>query len=784
MSISRSVIRKNQPNPQKDSNVFIEVFAVPSRLLLSPPPANTVNMDIQTLLNNLHEEVSCSVCMCKYTDPKQLPCLHSFCLHCLNGIQRTSAIADKILCSECRQEVKVPDNGKLKALPTNFRINSLLDVLAIKECSTTGVKCGNCDERTKQSHYCFQCYAFWCEECIGLHNRIKANKDHYALALEDFQDRDFENILKRPEFCAMPGHEKKEIEFFCKICEVSICNACALTDHDGHGKILLELAANERKMKVKSAIESQKKRAQTKRSKITKLDESLIEVQQQAARVKRNVQEYADSIIAATEAKKLEIFDDVERRTKASLQEIEKQKEEIEEQARKHESEIEDSETLLKRSTSAQLMQANKLMDKILKEENYQEDSDRDDDFFQEFYFVRNHKLFDLVSADQIGSLKESQTRAQQSSADGKGISEAIVGLEAQLVVTTRNKKCQQCYDNNDCVTLEISNRQGENCATEVQVQDNKDGSYKIKYFAKETGTCSASVKVNGEHIRGSPFEVQVKPRQFRPVLSFGEQILKIKPWGVAVNEQDEIAVSDVGNHKIHLFKSDGTHIRSFGGKGAQHGEFDWPSGIAYHGDNIIVSELLNHRVQVLSRQGEYLRHFGGQGSLDHQLNYPFGLSIDSNGNIIVADERNKLIKIFSADGQFLHKLGTEGAFTTPFHCIQHENYLIVSDEGDNSVKCFDRKDILLYKLGKKGGGAGEFNLPHCLSVHKGGHLMVCDEGNHRIQVFDLSWKFVAKFGTKGSGMGEFTTPVSAAVLSDGKIVVSDLNNSRIQIFD
>ena len=220
--------------------------------------------------------------------------------------------------------------------------------------------------------------------------------------------------------------------------------------------------------------------------------------------MKRNVQEYADSIHEAIEAKKLEIFDDVERRTKASLQEIGKQKEEVEEQARKHESEIEDSETPLKRSTRAQLMQPNELLDKILKEENYREDSDRDDGFFQELYFVQNHKLFYLVRAEQIGSLKDclTQTRAQQLSADGKGISEAIVGLEAQLVVTTRNKKCQQCYDNNGCVTLEISNRQGDNCSAEVQVQDNKDGTHKIKYFAKETGTCSASVKVDGEHIR------------------------------------------------------------------------------------------------------------------------------------------------------------------------------------------------------------------------------------------------------------------------------------------
>ncbi|XP_073234794.1 E3 ubiquitin-protein ligase TRIM71-like [Porites lutea] len=738
-------------------------------------------MDIQTLLNNLHEEVSCSVCMCKYTDPKQLPCLHSFCLHCLNGIQRTNGRRDKIACPECRQEFNVPDNGNLAALPTNFRINSLLDVLAIRECNTTRVKCGNCDERTKQSHYCFQCCAFWCEECIGPHNRIKANKDHYALALEDFQDQDFENILKRPEFCAMPGHEKKEIEFFCNICKVAICNACALTNHDGHGKILLEQAANERKLRVKSAIESQRKRAQTKRSKITTLDKSLSEVQEQAARVKRNVQEYADSIIAAIEAKKLEIFDDVERRTNASLQEIENQKKQIEEQVKRHESETENTETLLKRSTSAQLMQPNELMDKILKEENNQENrSDSDDCSFQKFDFVKNHKLFELVSAEQIGSLK---TRAQLSSADGKGINEAFVGLEAQLVVTTRNAEGQQYHDDCDSVTLEVSNRQGDNCAAEVQVKDFKDGSYKIKYFAKETGTCSASVKVNGEHIRGRPFEVQVKPRQFRPVLSFGEQILE-RPWGVAVNEQDEIAVSDVGNHKIHLFKSDGTHIKSFGGKGAQHGEFDFPSGTAYHGDNIIVSEQFNHRVQVLSRQGGYLRHFGGEGSLDHQFKFPFGLSINSDGNIIVADRNNKLIKIFSADGQFLHKLGTEGSFTRPFHCIQHDNYLIVSDSGDHSVKCFDRKGNFLYKFGKKGNAHGEFNTPYCFSMDKAGHLLVCDTVNHRIQVFDVSGKFVAKFGIKGSGIGEFNTPVSAAVLSDGKIVVSDFRNSRIQIFE
>ena len=92
-------------------------------------------MDIKTLLNNLHEEVSCSVCMTTFTDPKMLPCLHSFCLHCLTGILRTSGRHDVVACPECRRESKVPSSGNLKDLPTNFRINSLLDVLAIKECN-------------------------------------------------------------------------------------------------------------------------------------------------------------------------------------------------------------------------------------------------------------------------------------------------------------------------------------------------------------------------------------------------------------------------------------------------------------------------------------------------------------------------------------------------------------------------------------------------------------------------------------------------------------------------
>ena len=750
-------------------------------------------MDIQTLLNNLHEEVSCSVCKSTFTDPKQLPCLHSFCLHCLNGILQTSGHHDVICCPECRRESRVPRSGNVNDLPTNFRINSLLDVLAIKECSTTGVKCKNCDKRSTQSLYCFQCCGFWCDDCITAHNMIRENKEHRVLALKDFQDEDYENVLKRPAFCQKKHHEKEQLEFFCKDCEVAICNTCVVTLHEGHAKIILEEAANERKLQVKSVIETQKQKVQQKRNEIAKLDKASAQIEERVDTLKQDAQKFADKMIGVIEAKKQEIFNKAERQAAQSLEHLVIQKSEIEHQVNTTETVIEQTETLLKRSTNAEIVQLHDSLNTIFLEgvSDETEQVDCDLEVTRQFIFAENETLMDKANTEGIGSLKTlvKKTSAHQSSAEGKGITEAVVGIEAQILLTTRNVEGEQHYEERDCVTMQIRNRQGHDCAAIPRVQDNKNGTYNISYFAKETGKCNASVKVNGEHVYGSPFTVEVKPRQFRPVLSFGKPGsgagMFDGPWGVAVNERNEIAVTDIRNNRIQIFSSDGTVVRSFGTKGNKEGEFNCPRGIAFDKNgNIIVADSRNHRVQCFSEQGGHLNTFSSKGSLDHQLNTPHGLSLDSDRNVIVADALNELIKIFNANGQVLRKMGVEGSLTYPIHCIQYDKYLIVSDSHEHCIKVCDRDGNFLYKFGKKGKGDGEFDDPRCLSVNKAGHLMVSDAGNHRVQVFELSGKFITKFGTKGSGIGEFNRPVSTAVLSDGRIVVSDYLNCRIQIFE
>ena len=261
-----------------------------------------------------------------------------------------------------------------------------------------------------------------------------------------------------------------------------------------------------------------------------------------------------------------------------------------------------------------------------------------------------------------------------------------------------------------------MRNRQGRDCATIARVQDNKDGSYKISYFAKETGRCHLSVKVNDKFIHDSPFEVEVKPRKFKPVLSFGPRgsadTMFAYPWGVAVNERDEIAVTEFYNDRIQVFSSDGTHLRSFGNRGVEWGEFSFPAGIAFdpQNGNILVADRGNHRVQVFNEKGEYQKGniFERQRIRDHQPGHPNGLSIDSDRNVIVTDSANRVIKMFSSNGQFVRKIG-EGSLTNPWHCIQYDNYLIVSDgDKEKGIKIFNKQDgKLLYKFGKRGSGSG-----------------------------------------------------------------------------
>ena len=614
---------------------------------------------------------------------------------------------------------------------------------------------------------------------------------HRALAVREFQDKDFEDVLKRPVFCSRQGHQKEELKYYCKECETVLCQTCVILDHGGHALKLIEEEAETKRLEIKSVIEGQRQNLEAKMNMVSQLDKDCIKVIQQSEVLKRDVQRFADNLIKTIQAKMQNIITTVEGQTKKSIESLTAKRNEIQQQINVIESSLEEADKLFQRSTNAEVVQLKKTLQTIFERVDQTEVVAHDPGTQETLVFIKNQKLLDVVNEEEIGSMEKPayRTKASESLAHGEGLKEGTVGRKAQFNLITRNEERKQCYDERDRVTIEIKDEQERECVTEVQINNNENGIYKVTYYPRVHGTSKLLVKVNGEHISCSPFTVILKPFQVKPVLSFGKEgsgdgMFKF-PFGVAVSDRDEIVVADHVNHRVQVFDSNGTFLRSFGHQGGNAGEFNRPDGIAIDRDGkSFVADRLNHRVQIFSWEETYLGSFGGNGSLDNQLSNPQGLSLDSTGNIIVADTGNKLIKIFTPDGTFVMKIGGQDYFSFPIHCVQCGEYFIVSDPGEHCIKVFNREGHFQYKFGKKGEGDGEFNCPHYLSLTQSNHLFVCDWENHRVQVFELNGKFIGTFGRKGSKLGEFQGPFSVAMLSNGQIVVSDDDNHRIQIFE
>ena len=382
-------------------------------------------MDRITLFHNLREEVSCSICSTLFTDPKQLSCLHSFCLKCLERWYETSGGGGVIKCPECKMLTKIPASGNLMDLPTSFYFNSFIDVLAIKECKNTQLTCGNCDKKSSEASYCFQCCIFYCEECLMFHSKMRDKTGHRALAVKEFQDKDFEDVLKRPVFCSRQGHQKEELKYYCKQCGTALCQTCVILNHGGHVLKLIEEEAETKRLEIKSVIETQRQNLEAKMNIVAQLlDEDCAKVIQQSEVVKRDVQRFGDSLVKTIQGKMQNMISTVEGRTKKSLESLAAKTNGIQHQINVIESSLKAAEKFLQRCTNAEVVSAEIPIIRLL---DHVKSFAFDLNTFQGFVFVENQKMSYTINREQVGFLEELyQTKASTSFAESGGMKEGM----------------------------------------------------------------------------------------------------------------------------------------------------------------------------------------------------------------------------------------------------------------------------------------------------------------------------------------------------------------------
>ena len=194
---------------------------------------------------------------------------------------------------------------------------------------------------------------------------MRDKKEHRVLAVKEFQDRDYEDVLKRPVFCSRQGHQKEELKLFCKECETAVCQTCVMLDHKVHKLTLIEEEAANQRLEIKTVIETQRHNLDEKMNVVAKLDEDYAKVIQQNETLKGDVQRFADGLIKTIQAKMQNVIDAMENQTKKSLERLTAKRGEIQQQINVIKSSLEEADKLLKRSISTEVVQLKKTLQTI-----------------------------------------------------------------------------------------------------------------------------------------------------------------------------------------------------------------------------------------------------------------------------------------------------------------------------------------------------------------------------------------------------------------------------------
>ncbi|XP_031716576.1 tripartite motif-containing protein 59 [Anarrhichthys ocellatus] len=121
-------------------------------------------------MDNLEEDLTCSVCYSLFSDPRVLPCSHTFCKNCLDNLLRLSTnysiwrpLRLPLKCPNCRSVVELPPMG-VDSLPTNVSLRAIIE----KYQSDSAPQHPSCQEHHRQplNMYCIQDRQLICGLCL------------------------------------------------------------------------------------------------------------------------------------------------------------------------------------------------------------------------------------------------------------------------------------------------------------------------------------------------------------------------------------------------------------------------------------------------------------------------------------------------------------------------------------------------------------------------------------------------------------------------------------------
>ena len=722
-------------------------------------------MDVQQLFKNLRKEAECPLCLETVKDPKTLPCLHSFCLVCLdkhaNYARRQLQTAIK--CPVCQASFQIPQEDTFGALPASFHLNRLVDLLALTDGGPESQQCGSCEENNTATHYCFECQSFLCTTCFKAHQRFKATRGHKNISVDNLQADDVEKLIRRPVMCSEQYHQDQPLEYYCKDCNVCTCIKCSVVSHNQHTMVDMQKAADEQKMQIDEALKKVKAEVVILENEMKDQTELMNKNKTQISAAREKMNETVDDCIRLLTEHKASMnakFDEINQaHQKAHATHLEN----FQLAVAQLKSSLEQGENILERNINAEILQTKPVIigrcEDLLnakKPEIYKP---------PRVHYAVEQKL-DISDRVVVSHTDPSSTLVErwQEKVEEQN--------ETYFTIITRDSEEGPCYNEDDYIKCDIRTLTGDSFETaDLKIEDKEDSSYNVEYTPPHTGLYEVKVEVNGQPLDGSPWSVQVIPHQYQLKFSFGSNGSGPGqfngPYDIAVDKKTgTVAVSDYGNKRIQLFDITGRYLREIGLR-ANCSSSDFTKS----GHIIAVTPGDVHKISLFSEEGQFVKHIDSE-----HLKFPFHISTaDDDDYITVCDQESNEVIVISSDGtELVTRIAASEHDQSMKYAIYDEetNCYFVSDSKTDCVKVFDVEGNFLYEIGR-----GRLSYPVGLAIDKCNNLIVCDTGNQRLVIFTTEGDYVTEIEQC------FHTPYFVAVSEDGDVLVTDYEKNCVYLF-
>ncbi len=673
--------------------------------------------------DNIADLLTCPICLDPFNDGERQPKLLP-CHHsfCQHCLSLIANNRPTIECPQCRNETQLPSLGGVSSLQTNFYVTHMQDL-------------------------------------IGDHSKLKVK--------------------------GCRKHGNQDLTYFCRTCEIAICQDCTYSDHReplGHMYVAMAIALQEQKRLLEIEISDAQESIIKNKTRVKHLETEIGNLFAAKDKSLADIDSTFDRYIEALNLKRQRLHEQLRNMYRLRREKLSSEIENIKMDESSLMGLVDQCEDALQDGGISDILAyKSKMVSKNCELRQKEVVVDPGNNFIK--FDPEDGQLEFLNAVQDVGCLHSKKPLPCMVKFSSQ---RAIAGLFTTMSFHVSSLAGEQICN----YPIDVELQDVFDDIIPSLVQHRNEGRYEVTFRPQVSGLHRIKIRFLESAILS---ELSLNVQSNNATMCLGDRgSLEGQmefPRAVTVDNHNNIYVADTGNNRIQKFDKMGKFLFDFPLSAEEEDVSTCGIAVDNSRNMLICPEVILYNADIT--QANALLMYSNEGHLKQRLVYrdvmrrALSVAVNSAGSIIIADYELNAIFVFDKHGRLVRKFGESGSragmFNHPtFVGIGEDDCIIVSDGDNHRIQVFDKNGKFLYMFGSKGNGKGQFNMPFGVAADNHGNILVVDGSNRRIQIFKVGGDFV---GCIESLNDKMNAPRGIGLTSDGYVVVADRDNHCVKKF-